>query len=198
MIVPPFKTMPTTASRLARSRSVRFRTFAELLGVAVLSLGLAGCESASLYAPAAKANSIGYRDTRIEQNRFQISFRSRSDLDQNRAYSLTLRRAAEVTLANQFGWFQIIHPEGILERAPEASPNAENAKPALASHPTGRNGVEYGASDRRNYPEIRVQILTGTGPKPDHADCYDAREVLSFTASALPDPKGGGGTASGN
>lgn len=198
MVALPSKSNPISI-RSSFAPSGFARAGCALFGVAVLALSLAGCQSASLYAPAAKANGIGYRDTKIEQNRFQIIFRSRSDLDQNRAYGLALRRAAEVTLANQFGWFQIIHPEGILEREPAASPNASGAKPALASYPTGRNGVEYAASDRQGYPEIRLQILAGTGTKPDHADYYDASEVLSFTASALPDRKdAAGGGSSGH
>ena len=69
---------------------------------------LAGCETATPYQPlnAAHAGAGGYSDHQIENNRFQVSFSGNSVTSRETVERYLLFRAAELTLAQGFDWFE--------------------------------------------------------------------------------------------
>src|SRR5262245_29831486 len=81
-----------------------------ILAVAAIagSLGLAACES---YGPtpyqAGGPNAAGFTETRIEDNRYRISFKGNSMTGRETVENYMLYRAAELTLQNGFDTFTI-------------------------------------------------------------------------------------------
>jgi hypothetical protein len=82
------------------------RTF--LILTAVCALGaLAACETATPYQPIAKGNaqSGGYIEAKIEDNRWRVTFRGNSLTSRETVENYLLYRAAELTAAQGFDWF---------------------------------------------------------------------------------------------
>lgn len=77
-----------------------------LLVVAGLAaLGLAGCETATLYAPQTSPHSAGYADKQLAANRFRVSFHGNSATEREVVEDYLMRRAAEVTLQAGYPYF---------------------------------------------------------------------------------------------
>lgn len=78
------------------------------LGAALAGLILmTACASMPEYREAANQRSAGYSETRIESNRYSVSYRLNND-DYGRARELAMRRAAELTLESGFGTFELV------------------------------------------------------------------------------------------
>ena len=76
---------------------------------ALALLSLAACASApTRYAPAANASEMGYREQRLEQERYRVSFRGNPDLKGPQVEDMALRRAAELTVQNGYQWFNVV------------------------------------------------------------------------------------------
>ena len=78
------------------------------LGAAIAGLFiLAACASAPDYREASSDRGSGYSESRIETNRYIVSYRLNSN-DYTRARELALRRAAELTLESGFDTFELV------------------------------------------------------------------------------------------
>src|SRR5690349_24954223 len=83
--------------------------FAAALLCLALSSSLAGCVSPpTVYGPAATADGMGWRATKIETDRYRVSFRANPDLKGPQVEDLALRRAAEITLQDGYEWFRVV------------------------------------------------------------------------------------------
>ena len=69
---------------------------------------LAGCETATPYQPlnAQHASAGGYRDRQIETNRFMVEFSGNAVTSRETVERYLLFRAAELTLAQGYDWFE--------------------------------------------------------------------------------------------
>lgn len=85
------------------------KTATALAAVLVLATGLAACQTATPYQPAAKgsATSGGYSETRLEPNRWRVNFDGNSMTSRETVEGYLLFRAAELTLQNGDDWFEI-------------------------------------------------------------------------------------------
>jgi len=72
---------------------------------AVALLGLAGCETAAVYAPQTSPRSVGYSDKQLAENRYRVSFHGNSATARETVEDYLLRRSAEVTLKAGYTWF---------------------------------------------------------------------------------------------
>ena len=80
-----------------------------VLLTALLTLG--ACASSPNYVAADSANDYGHSTRKISENRYRVNFNGtrRADLQDTRDFALL--RAAELTLAEGYDWFQIVDRE---------------------------------------------------------------------------------------
>jgi hypothetical protein len=87
--------------------AMKSRISAAVVGLALL--GLAGCQTPSVYAPQTSPQSEGYADKQLASNRFRVSFHGNSATSRETVEDYLLRRAAEVTLQAGFTGFVFDH-----------------------------------------------------------------------------------------
>jgi hypothetical protein len=147
---------------------------------------LAACAvTPTVYGPAATATSVGWRETRIEADRFRVSFRANADLKADEVEDLALRRAAEITLDNGGDWFRVVNR--FTDRIGGTSGGGTSVGVGGSTGSYG-SGVGVGVSidltpDRRQY-ESSMEIVIGRGEKPADARVYGARDLMANTAPA--------------
>lgn len=145
-------------------------------------LALAACGTApTVYGPAPSVDKMGYREQRIEDNRYRVSFRANADLKGPQVEDLALRRAAELTLAQGFQWFNVV-TRNVDWVGGSNTPSGPNVGIGGSSGRYGSSmgvglGFTFGA-DTRQYEAV-LEILMGRGTKPSDPTAYDAQQVLS-------------------
>ena len=82
------------------------------LAALLLTLALAACTTPTVYAPLQSPAGSGFSETKIQDDRWRISFRGGSDAGRERVADLTLLRAAQVTLQQGYDWFRITQRYG--------------------------------------------------------------------------------------
>lgn len=145
-------------------------------------LALAACATPpTVYGPAAASDKMGYREQRIELERYRVSFRANADLKPPQVEDLALRRAAEITLAQGYQWFRVVN-RGTDLAGGSRSPSGPSIGIGGSSGSYGSSlGVGLGfnfGSDTRQY-EATLEILLGKGAKPAEPSAYDAQQVLA-------------------
>ena len=144
-------------------------------------LALAACTSGpTRYIPALDGDDMGYREQRLEQDRFRVSFRANPDLKAPQVEDMALRRAAELTVQNGYDWFHVV------TRSTEVvSGSYQQGGPTIGvGGSTGSYGSSLGiglgfnlGGDSRQY-QSTMEILMGHGEKPSDPNAYNARSVL--------------------
>jgi hypothetical protein len=86
------------------------RTFMTIAAVAALAGGLAACQTATPYQPLRPGytGAGGYSDVRLEQDRWRVTFQGNSLTSRETVESYLLYRAAELTVAQGYDWFETI------------------------------------------------------------------------------------------
>lgn len=152
-----------------------------LLG-AIALLALAACATEpTVYGPLGGAGGAGYREQRIENERYRVTFRANADLKPPQVEDLALRRAAEITLQDGGQWFTVVTRSTDLV----GGQNTPTGPSVGIGGSTGSYGSAMGVgvgftfgSDTRRY-ETTLEILIGRGEKPAGPTTYDARQVLA-------------------
>lgn len=151
------------------------------LAAIVLALSLTACASPpTVYGPAAGPEAVGYRQTRIETDRYRVSFRANPDLKGPQVEDMALRRAAELTLQDGGDWFRVVSRS---TDQVSGRPKGGTSVGVGGSSGSFGSGVGVGigidlSPDTRTY-ETTMEILVGRGAKPSEAGAYDARAVLN-------------------
>jgi len=84
-----------------------------------LVLTLSACATGpTAYGPASAESQFGFQSTKIENDRFRVSYLGRT-ADEARDYALL--RAAEISLAEGYSHFQILGGETLADEAPRRS-----------------------------------------------------------------------------
>lgn len=152
-----------------------------LAALLALVLTLGACASGpTVYAPSSGPNSAGYSDTRIETDRWRVTFRGNSDLKGPGVEDLALRRAAELTLQEGYDWFRVVSRRTELaggSRSAGTSVGIGGSSGSYGSHVGVGIGIDL-SPDSRRY-EAFLEILLGRGQKPDGIDAYQARQLLT-------------------
>lgn len=149
-----------------------------------LTSSLAACTTPpTVYQPAATASAMGWRQTRIETDRYRVSFRSNADLKGPQVEDLALRRAAEITLADGYQWFRVVTRNTEQVSGRRGGGTSVGVGGSTGSYGSGVGvGVGFDLSpDTRQY-ESSLEILLGKGAKPSEANAYDAQQILSRPA----------------
>jgi opacity protein-like surface antigen len=154
-----------------------------ILIACVTALSLAACATPpTVYQPAATAQDIGWRATKIEADRYRVSFRANPDLKRDQVEDKALRRAAEITLADGYQWFRVVSRNTEQVGGRDRGGTSVGVGGSTGSYGSGVGvGIGFDLSpDSRRYETV-LEILLGRGAKPDGADAYDAQSVLTRT-----------------
>jgi len=158
-----------------------------VIGLACAALG--ACATPTQYGPAATPTASGFWETRLENDRFRVSYRGGSGAPPDQVADYALYRAAEVTRLAGYDWFRLVsrYDEGVAGRGPQMSLGT-------GSTSFGRRsavGVGLGASfDLGGGPQLttNLEIKLGRDPRPADFDVYGADDVLRNIGPRLPGP----------
>lgn len=152
-------------------------------GVAALTLG--ACMSAQPYRAAPSNTAQGYLVQPIESDRYRVSYTALSPDDARR---WALRRAAEVTVETGADWFRVVNGYTDRQARGRSGGSSVSIGGSSSSGRYGASGVGVGLGvgfplgGSQEKTTESLEILTGTGPKPDTPDAYDANSVLVNTS----------------
>ena len=154
---------------------------------------LTACASSPRYVPADSADDYGHFSRKISEDRYRVNFNGsrHTNLQDTRDYALL--RAAELTLAKDYEWFEIVDRETATTETVGYEPRTEfgyerawyverncglvsctrSARPATDSswH------VDTGRPDERHSHSIEIRM--GKGEMPEDGNYYDAKAVVN-------------------
>ena len=194
-------------NKMARVRGVAL--------VAASALALAACTTATPYQPAARGSHVsgGYTDLQIEANRFRVTFSGNDLTSRETVETYLLYRAAELSLAKGFDWFQM------------AARDTEKKTSTYVNQPFGGFGGPFGGGAYGYWGpswryhgggfgwrgwdpywgdpffggsidvqtvdryEAMAEIVAGRGPKPADPRTFDAREVVANLQARIVVPQ---------
>jgi hypothetical protein len=186
---------------------IRLSTLKSLVLSAFAAICLSACVTATPYQPLATgtAQSGGYSETKVEQDRYRITFTGNSLTSRDVVENYLLHRAAELTLAQSKDWFMMAD-RGLAKSVQKIILQ----DPMMRSHmwrPTllVSRGVVVGYA----YPfmddmawrmraeeqtiekyEAYCEIILGTGPKPvNDLKAFDAKQVIENLGPKLVRPE---------
>lgn len=75
-----------------------------------LSFGLGACETATPYQPLQQGSAVsgGFSDQRLDKNRFRVTFQGNTLTSRETVETYLLYRAAELTVAQGYDWFETV------------------------------------------------------------------------------------------
>ncbi|MFT4074774.1 MAG: hypothetical protein QM647_04515 [Asticcacaulis sp.] len=170
-----------------------------LLAAASLTI-LSACATPTPYQPVSPTTSAaaqrGYSETRIEENRYRLSFSGNEMTKRETVENYMLYRAAELTLESGNDWFEVVSRD--TDEKQRATTFDDPFMSSFSWRFYNRNrwsrwgafGADWG-SDTVVYSryEATAEILMHKGPKPDgNANAYDARAVKANLESKIVRP----------
>ena len=181
-----------------------------IAAAAVSALALSACETATPYQPLTRgsATSGGFSERSIEANRWQVSFAGNSLTDRKTVETYLLYRAAELTLAQGYDWFEIAHRNTDAKSRLIADDFGYGGYwgPSWRVYHRGRfggwsgwggwggwggYGGPWGPTDYQQITqyEANAEIVMGRGPKPaDNTRAFDARAVSTRLCPSIERP----------
>ena len=153
--------------------------------VALAAFGVSACASSgTAYQAAPTPKGAGYYDQQIENNRYQVSYRAS---DPETAKTFALRRAAELTLQQDKDWFRVVSSQNDI---PMTTSRSGGVKPSVSVGGSFGSGGYSGAgvgigigfpfgSSKSAETTWSMEIMTGSGRKPQDVTVYDAADVLA-------------------
>lgn len=153
---------------------------------AALSLTACAAVGPASYGPA-DSKGFGYEETRIESDRYRITYRGSGGMGPEQVEDYALLRAAELAIANGYDWFRVISSDISGEQRGGVGIGAGVGGGSYGR----RSGVGVGVSGDlgtiggRDYFTIRMEVLMGAGAPPESGEYYDARDVADQIGGAM-------------
>jgi len=155
------------------------------------ALTLTACASPSAYAPATRANGVGFSDMQIEQDRYRVTYRGSAADTPAKVNDMALLRAAELALGQGYDWFQVSNRF--------AEPGSGGGGPTFS---VGVGGGSYGRRSSTgvgvgvtaplgggdgagSIGAVTLEVRLGRGEKPADPNAYDARQVQSSVRARM-------------
>jgi hypothetical protein len=160
------------------------------LALAAIGLfGLAACETATPYQPAAPHNAVagGFTDQRLDDTHFRVTFSGNDATARGRVEAYMLYRAADLAVGEGFDWFEMVdrhtHDTGEAFVSPLYGrawrPDWSFEWRAGASPWGGPFAGSYDVERIDRY-EATADIFVGRGAKPaNDPRAFDARQVMN-------------------
>lgn len=154
-----------------------------ILGV---SLCLAACAATgpTTYG-AADAKGFGYEETRIENDRYRVMYRGSGGMPPELVEDYALLRAAELALANGYDWFRVVARDLSGEERGGVSVGAGFGTGSYGRRSSVGVGVggDLGRVGAQAFYTARLEVLFGSGEKPEDGGAYDAASLTGAIAS---------------
>lgn len=153
---------------------------------------LAGCATPTVFAPAGPSVSAsGFWDSRIEQDRYRVSYRGGSGAPADLVRDYALLHAADITRASGYDWFRVVGRYGEAQ-APRSSSGLSvgGGASSYGRRSASGLGVGFAVPLGNSGPQLTetVEIVLGKGAKPADPDTYDAADVQRSIRSRMPQP----------
>ena len=187
------------------------------LASVVLAGGLAACETATPYQAMNPRDEAagGYRDARLDENHFRVSFAGNSLTSRETVERFLLYRAAELTASQGYDWFITDDKQTDKQTRTFVDPYYSSgfgasygygwrpswrfhrgfARGGWAAWGPGYGPWGYGdpwgpaAVSEFNRYDVSAEIMMGRGPKPPGGKALDAREVMQNLGPGIQRPK---------
>jgi hypothetical protein len=161
--------------------------------VSICVLGLAACASTSGYVPADDPEDVGHYSTRLDDNRYRVVYNGGRTTGPNTTRDYALMRAAELTLADGYDWFEVVDRETVtvtdqgnrgaemgfgVERTyyVERSCGLLSCSQSVRPWTTTRVGLDSGRSVTKH--SHMLEIVMGKGEIPEEGgNYYDAASL---------------------
>ena len=185
------------------------KTLLAIMAVATLG-GLAACQTATPYQPLqpGAVGAGGYSEVRLEQDRWRVTFQGNGLTSRETVESYLLYRAAELTIAQGFDWFETVERKTDKHTETFAQPDPFYGRYGFGWHPYWRYyGGGFGWrhwdpfwGDPFWADEVDVQtvekyeasseIIMHHGAKPaGDTRAFDARDVTANLGPHIARPK---------
>jgi hypothetical protein len=144
------------------------------------ALGLTACATGpSAYGPAAKADALGFQNTKIESDRFRVNYTGRSAEE---AQDYALLRAAEIALAEGYTHFRILGSETYNGKPPSSTSTSVGISSGRGYYGGGTSvGVGLSLNDlgrafsgQKITNTIEIKLMNSGSAAQN---VYDAREI---------------------
>ncbi len=181
-----------------------------LIAIAGLALALTACETATPYQPLERGSRVsgGFTDQKLDADHVRVAFKGNTLTSRQTVESYLLYRAAELTVAQGFDWFEAVDRHTDRDRRTYVDPDPFYGpgyrwgyfRPYWAFYGPGYGwrgwspfwGEPWGGATVQTVEqfEASAEIAMHRGPKPqDDARALDAREVMANLGPKLQRPK---------
>lgn len=152
---------------------------APLAAALSLSLSLGACATAPTHYQPIGPGGVGYSELRIEPDRYRVIFRGGAGAPEAQVQDYALLRAADLTLAGGYDWFEVVDRTTRQTGYGGASVGFGVGGMSFGNHSATGVGVSSGGIPLGGGPvlEASLEVLMGKGPKPQGGEVYDARGV---------------------
>ena len=174
----------------------RSRLIFGLTSTLLILIAVTACASVSpsqtAYGPIDQSSfDVGYRETRIEDNRWRVEFIAGPDAERDEVEFLALRRAAELAQSFGYEWFRPVSRR-YDETDGGDSPIAVGGSVGGSWGSRGGRGTHIGLHinvdrDNERRKTARLEIIAGNGPVPE--DAYDVTRFNQPVEIISPDSK---------
>lgn len=160
--------------------------------IACASAALTACATPTVFAPAgSSAYASGFNDSRIEANRYRVTYRGGSGAPPALVRDFALLRAADLTREAGYEWFRVVDRFGEAS-APRSSSSVSIGGGSASYERRSATGVGVGLSFPLggSGPQLSetLEIVLGRGARPPGADVYDAADVQRSVRARSPLP----------
>lgn len=169
------------------------------LAAVAAALTVGACATPTAYGPAGYRGGAGYTESRLESDRYRVTFTGNSVTSREQVEMALLLRAAELTVGDGYDWFATVNratdrdsrlvgtpdPFSYGRYGPYWSPYWRYYRGGLwrPFDPWARD-IDYRQIDRY---EASAEVLMGRGPKPaGDPNAFDAREVIQNLSGQVP------------
>ncbi len=171
----------------------------KLIAAAALTatIAIAACSTGPTpYQPGGGRGDAGYAESKIENDRYRISFKGNSLTERETVENYMLFRAAELTLQNGFDTFTIVNRDtdknsSIRQSGGYMGPRWSYSY--FSPHYGWYRAWDPFWSTPAHFDEVTryeafAEIVMGRGPKSSDANAFDARQVSQNLASSIQRP----------
>ena len=175
-----------------------------LTGLIVLSSALlVACASDTPYKPAEERGDYGYTETPLGDNRYRVTFEGNSVTPAETVQDYALLRAAELTLAKGYDWFETADRNedkktrttttdtgfgGTVSQRQTFYRNCDllgNCDTVVSGGTIVTPGSGITTSTSRSSYKYSLEVFMRKNPMPDSAGAYDARKLANALRQRL-------------
>jgi len=145
-----------------------------------IALGACAAVGPTAYGPA-NSKGFGYEESRIESDRYRITYRGSGGMLPEQVEDYAMLRAGELALQNGYEWFRVVARDISRDQRGGVTLGAGVGTGSYSRRSSVGVGVggNFGKIGARDYFTVRLEILMGAGDAPDEDQAYDASSIVS-------------------